>query len=194
MEAAGENIDFYVVHNYGSNGDVAPEDVLEIPGRDWPRITGDVRDGYADHGIDDVPIAVTEHNLVAFFDGDDERLMTTALNAFYLAETIGQMAANGVTIANQWNMANGRAPTTGPTTAWSMPTPSCAARPIYAMALWSRFGDELVAGRCGHRRRRTTGLRRSPRRRIGAVARGEPVRRPDRRHDHGRARRLAGTP
>ena len=34
--------------------------------------------------------------------------MTQAVNAFYLAETIGQMAVNGVTIADQWNFANGR--------------------------------------------------------------------------------------
>ena len=143
MAAAGENIDFYVVHNYGSNGDVQPEDVLEIPGRDWPRITGDVRDGYADHGIDDAPIAVTEHNLVAFFDGDDERLMTTALNAFYLAETIGEMATNGVTIANQWNMANGRADNG---TDYGLVDAETLVRSpaYYAMAMWSRFGDEFV--------------------------------------------------
>ena len=51
---------------------------------------------------------MTEHNLVVFLDGDNEQLMTKAVNAFYLAETIGQMATNGVTIANQWNLANGR--------------------------------------------------------------------------------------
>jgi hypothetical protein len=143
MEAAGADIDFYIVHNYGSTGDVPPEDVLEIPRRDWPRITDDVRVGFADAGIADVPIAVTEHNLVAFFDGDDERLMTTALNAFYLAETIGQMATNGVTIANQWNVANGRADNG---TDYGLVDAETLVRSpaYYAMALWSRFGDELV--------------------------------------------------
>ena len=110
MAAAGGDIDFYIVHHYDSNGDVAANDVFGKPGKTWPRLTSDVRDGFADHGIGDVPIAVTEHNLVAFQDGDDEQLMTMAVNAFYLAETIGQMAANGVSIANQWNLANGALP------------------------------------------------------------------------------------
>ncbi len=78
MGGAGDAIDFYIVHHYGSNGDPPAEDVFGLPGNDWPRITGDVRDGFGDHGIgSDVPIAVTEHNLVAFIDGDDEKLMTT---------------------------------------------------------------------------------------------------------------------
>ena len=110
----------------------------------WPGITDDVRAGFEEHGIDGVPIAITEYNLVAFIDGDEERLMTTALNAFYLAETIGEMASNGVTIANQWNLANGR---------WSngsdyglVDAESLERTPaFYAMVLWSRFGDELVA-------------------------------------------------
>jgi hypothetical protein len=148
MEAAGTNIDFYIVHHYGSNGDVPADQVLASPGKDWPRITGDVREGYADHGMGEVPIAVTEHNLVAFIDGDDERLMTTALNAFYLAETIGQMAENGVPIANQWNLANGRAPNGSDYGLFDAQTHERSPA-YYAMALWSRFGDQLVATETG---------------------------------------------
>ena len=75
----------------------------------WPDITNDVRQAFADHDIKGgTPIAITEHNLVASIDNDDEQLMAQAVNAFYLAETIGQMAVNGVTIADQWNFANGR--------------------------------------------------------------------------------------
>ena len=83
--------------------------VLGLPRRQWPAITNDVRAGYVEHSIDTKsPIAVTEHNLVASQDEDDDQLMAKAINVFYLAETIGQMATNGVTIANQWNLANGR--------------------------------------------------------------------------------------
>jgi hypothetical protein len=143
MDAAGDTIDFYIVHHYGSNGDVEPDDVMEIPGRDWPRITRAIRDGAADHALADLPIAVTEHNLVAFLDGDDERLMTTALNAFYLAETIGQMSLNGVAIANQWNLANGRAENGSDYGLIEAQTHERSPA-YYAMVLWSRFGDALV--------------------------------------------------
>jgi hypothetical protein len=144
MAAAGPDLDFYVVHHYGSNGDVAADDVMDIPSDAWPRISADVREGFDDHGIGDVPIAVTEHNLVAFVDGDDERLMTTALNAFYLAETIGRMAENGVSIANQWNLANGRAENGSDYGLLDAQTHERSPA-YYALALWSRFGDELVA-------------------------------------------------
>ena len=69
--------------------------------------------------------------------------MTQAVNAFYLAETIGQMATNGVTIANQWNLANGRA--ANGTDYGLIDAQTHQRSPAYyAMALWSRFGDELV--------------------------------------------------
>ena len=106
-------------------------------------ITDDLRDGFADHHLDDLPIAVTEHNLVAFIDGDDERLMTTALNAFYLTETIGEMAANGVAMANQWNLANGRADN-GTDYGLMEATTHVRSPAYYAMVLWSRFGEDLV--------------------------------------------------
>ncbi len=31
MSGAGDDIDFYVVHHYGSNGDVSADDVFDIP-------------------------------------------------------------------------------------------------------------------------------------------------------------------
>jgi hypothetical protein len=49
---------------------------------------------------------VTEYNLVAFQSGDTEQSMTRAQNALFLADTLGQLAASGVDIANQWNYAN----------------------------------------------------------------------------------------
>jgi hypothetical protein len=56
-----------------------------------------------------VPVAVTEYNLASFQELDNAQLMTRAANALFMADMIGQMAANGVSIANQWNLANGRA-------------------------------------------------------------------------------------
>jgi hypothetical protein len=144
MRTVGDEMDFFVLHHYGSNGDVDAEEVLTIPERDWPRITEDVRDGYRVHGIETKPIAVTEHNLVAFLDGDDERLMTSAVNAFYLAETIGQHARNGVAIANQWNLANGRAENGSDYGLIDAKT-HYRSPANFAMVLWSRMGAEILA-------------------------------------------------
>jgi hypothetical protein len=145
MKSAGRNIDFYVVHQYGSNGDVASGEVLSLPSRQWPSITSDLRAAYKEHSIDTkAPIAVTEYNLVASLDRDDDALMAKAINAFYVAETIGQMATNGVTIANQWNLANGRA--ANGSDYGLVDAETLQRSPAYfALALWSRFGDELVA-------------------------------------------------
>lgn len=148
MEAGGTDIDFYVVHHYGSNGDKTPEQVLEVPAKTWPDLTDQLRDGFVDHGIEGTEIAITEHNLVAFIDGDDERLMISALNAFYLAETIGEMAANGVSLANQWNLANGRA-ANGSDYGLFEATTHERTPAYYAMVLWSRMGDELVPVEAG---------------------------------------------
>ena len=62
--------------------------------------------------------------------------MAKAINAFYLAETIGQMATNGVTIANQWNLANGR--DANGSDYGLVDAATLAGSPAYfAMALWA---------------------------------------------------------
>ena len=144
MDGAGSDIDFYVVHHYGANTDLKASKLLGLPSRQWPDITDEVESGYADHGIDPAtPIAITEHNLIATQDGDNQQFMAKALNAFYLADTIGQMATNGVTMANQWNLANGRAPNG---TDYGLVDAQTLQRSpaYYALALWSRVGDELL--------------------------------------------------
>jgi hypothetical protein len=145
IAAAGDMIDFYVVHHYGYDGSVDPSEALSIPSRAWPAISGDVRATFERHHPGrSIPIAVTEHNLVSSLDLDLNASMTTSLNAFYLAETIGQMAMSGVPIANQWNLANGRhengsdyglidADTLSPTPAF------------HALAAWSHFGEPMLA-------------------------------------------------
>ena len=69
--------------------------------------------------------------------------MTRAMNALYIADSIGQLAVNGVEIANQWNLANG---TTGSGTDYGMISMDDGSTfPQYeAMAMWSRAGSELL--------------------------------------------------
>jgi hypothetical protein len=136
---AGEALDFYVVHEYGFDSSPAPESAVRRPAELWPGLITDVRTSLAA----DIPIAVTEYNLVSIEARDTEHSMTRAMNALYIADSIGQLARNGVAIANQWNLANG---TTDSGTDYGMISLSDGSRfPQFdAMSMWSRAGDVFL--------------------------------------------------
>jgi hypothetical protein len=136
-------LDFYVVHQYGFDSSPTPTEALARPAELWPSVIADVRAALGD----DTPIAVTEYNLVAVETRDTEQTMTKAMNALYLADSIGQMAANGVAIANQWDLAGGAAPSTG--TNYGMidvdDEPNFVRLPAFeALAMWGRAGSTLL--------------------------------------------------
>ena len=139
IAAAGEALDFYVVHDYGFDASPDVDEALELPAQRWPQTL----DGLRGTLPADVPIAVTEYNLVSFESGDTERTMTTALNALYLADTLGQLVTLGVPIANHWNLANG---TTGSGTDYGLIDLEGGVFPAYAaFEAWSATGDTLLA-------------------------------------------------
>jgi alpha-L-arabinofuranosidase len=142
---AGDLLDFYVIHHYGFEGDPEAGSALAIPQRTWPDLMQRATETLAaENPARTVPIAITEFNMVAFQDADNDRLMASALNMLYVADTLGQMAEQGVTIANQWNLANGKAANG---TDYGMIDADTGIRnpQYYALALWTRFGDELLA-------------------------------------------------
>ena len=139
IAAAGDELDFYVVHRYGFDRSPTGDEALRRPKELWPPLIAGVREALGP----DVPIAVTEYNLVAFESGDTEQAMTTAKNALFIADTIGQLAVSGVAIGNQWNLANGR---TSSGTDYGLidaetydPSPQGA-----AMRAWSDIGWSLL--------------------------------------------------
>ncbi len=145
IEKGGEDLDFYSIHYYAY--DKQPESaeaILANPIRIWKDVmetTNAAFDTLA-HGRR-VPIAVTEYNLVAFQDLDNGQIMTHAANALFLADMIGQMAINGVAMANQWDLANGKA--NNGTDYGLLNADSWERTPqYYAMVLWSRFGNALL--------------------------------------------------
>lgn len=149
MAEAADAIDVYAVHHYTADGPLDPFSALEAPRLDWPNAIDDLRIAFERHGLrDDVEIAVTEHNLISSLEGDEARQMPTALNAFHLAETIGQLVVHGIPIANQWNLANGSVDDSSDygliDTSTMRPTPA-----YFAMVLWSRLGDRLVQADVG---------------------------------------------
>ncbi len=139
IEGAAGEFDFYVVHHYGFDESPDPEAALRRPAEIWP----DLADGLGQALPADIPVAITEYNLVSFASGDIDRTMTRAANALYIAETVGQMATQGVAIANQWNLANGTAE--GGTDYGMIDLRDGSVFPQYhALRLWSLAGDALL--------------------------------------------------
>ncbi|MEF3273685.1 MAG: alpha-L-arabinofuranosidase [Chloroflexus sp.] len=144
IAGAGEKLDFYVVHYYPYfQTPENPAGALQQPYRSWSTIMSDLRAAFNRHLGRQVPVAVTEYNLVSFQDLDNGQLMRRAVNLLFIADTIGQMAANGVMIANQWDLANGRA--ANGTDYGLLDADTFEPNPqYYALMLWSRFGDEML--------------------------------------------------
>ncbi len=144
IASAGEKLDFYVVHYYPYfQPPENPAGALQQPQRSWSTIMADLQTAFSRYGGRQIPVAVTEYNLVAFQDADNNQLMRRAVNMLFIADTIGQMATNGVTIANQWDLANGRA--YNGTDYGLLDADTFEPNPAYyALQLWSRFGDELL--------------------------------------------------
>lgn len=138
IEAAGDQLDFYVVHQYGFENSPDGPEAIERPKRMWPGLMSDVIDALGT----DIPVAVTEYNLVAINDNDTDQTMTRAMNALYIADSIGQLASNGAVIANQWNLANGLA--TNGTDYGLIDVDDFSRYPQFeALARWSEVGTSL---------------------------------------------------
>lgn len=140
IAAAGDDLDFYVVHAYGFDKSPTGQQAVNRAGQLWSSMVDDVRSTLDDA----IPLAVTEYNLVSFESGDTNHTMTQAMNALFLADTIGQLATHGVSIASQWNLANGT--TAGGTDYGLIKLDDGSPYPGYeALRMWAGAGTELLA-------------------------------------------------
>jgi len=103
IDAAGGSLDMYIVHQYGFDGSPDPQQALRRPAELWPAVIAAARSNLPANAT----LALTEFNLVSFESGDTAQSMTRAVNAFFLADSIGQLAVGQVAIANWWNLGNG---------------------------------------------------------------------------------------
>ncbi|MFO7681855.1 MAG: alpha-L-arabinofuranosidase [Chloroflexota bacterium] len=145
IAAAGEALDFYVVHEYGYFELPATyEAVLALPQAVWGPMMAGLDAAFVEMGNGrSLPIALTEYNLISFQDADNQQWMTRAVNMLYLADTLGQMAEQGIAIANQWNLVNGQA---GNGTDYGLLHADTYVRypQYYIFPLWSQFGTALL--------------------------------------------------
>lgn len=139
IRAAEGSFDFYIVHEYGF-GETPGADAAARRSRElWPGVVELARNSVPA----DIPIALTEFNLVSFEAGDTGRAMTQVMNAVFLAESLGDLASLEVGMANHWNFANGV--TESGTDYGLVDISSGSTYPAYAaMAAWGRAGSELI--------------------------------------------------
>ena len=143
-------MDFYVIHRYAffeplnQRPPVTYDDVLAYPQTYLQPMMADATAAFAKHANGrQIPIAITEYNLVSVQETDNGQWMTRAVNMLFLADSIGQMMGNGISLANQWNLANGR-PSNG-TDYGLIDAETYALSPqYYVFPIWSRFGTHML--------------------------------------------------
>ena len=144
IAAAGDELDFYSVHHYGYDTSPDPQEALFKPAQEWRDHFGALREALPAG----VPIAVTEFNLVSSEGGDVNDVMASAANGLYIAETIGQLVAGGVTIANHWVLAHGddNGDDISSGTAYGLfdSVTYIPSAQYDAMAIWGTVGDTLL--------------------------------------------------
>ncbi len=145
IAAAGESMDFYIVHQYGFfNTPNSLDEILALPQTDWQTIMSDVQSSINTNAPGfDIPITVTEYNLFSNQEKDNTQLMTQTVNMLFMADTMGQMMQQGFAIANQWDLANGKAD--NGTDYGMLDADSYARNPqYYAFPLWAKFGSTML--------------------------------------------------
>lgn len=146
IAGAGEIMDFYSIHSYGFGESVTDLDrVLAQPQAMWQATIEDVNAAFDRHaGGRRVPVAVTEYNIFAFSDLDTGKLMARAVNALYIADTIGQLAQHGFAIANHWDLANASDDSSADLYGMLVGRQYRRNPQYYTFPLWSRFGTQIL--------------------------------------------------
>lgn len=146
VAAAGATMDYYDIHQYAYfNPPASYAAVLAQPQTGWRSLMTDVRAAFNTHaGGRAIPVGVTEYNLFSAQDQDNNQWLTRAVNALFLADTIGQLIQQSFVMGNQWDLANGPA---GNGTDYGLLQINNNWRrspQYYVFPLWSRFGGTLL--------------------------------------------------
>ncbi len=148
IQNAGSVMDYYVVHPYAYDN-LPPDNaggwaqILAQPESHWASLKTNLQDAFNSYaGGRQIPVAATEYNVVSVSSQDGARLMTRAVNALFIADSIGQAMQNGFAFTNQWDLSNGC-------------QVSCydllqvdygfyRAPQYYAFPLWTQFGSQML--------------------------------------------------
>ncbi|CAN5858783.1 hypothetical protein BH10CHL1_BH10CHL1_03160 [soil metagenome] len=146
ISAAGTTMDFYDVHQYAYfNPPASPAEALAQPETVWSSIRADLDTAFTAHaGGRQIPTGITEFNLFSVQDQDNGQLMTRAVNALFVADTLGQMTQKGFVMANQWDLANGRAGNGTEYGLMHVDNNWYRSPQYYVYPLWARFGSQML--------------------------------------------------
>lgn len=142
LAAGGAAIDFFIVHSYGFGNAPNEDRVLTQAERAWDGSGEHLAAAFAEWNLPDLEVAVTEYNLVAWHDADSDRLMNRFMNTFFLTQTIGQMALNGVDMAAQWNLL-GVESSVGANYGLVHQWTGRVQPQLFSLRMWSLMGDTL---------------------------------------------------
>ncbi len=147
ISAAGTQLEMYTIHPYPYfNLPPLMSQVLANPQAYWPGIMNGVRNAFNIYGGGrQAPVAVTEFNLVGMSSQDTGQWMTRAVNALFLADSLGQATQQGVVLFTQWDLANGRDSNGTEYGLMHEDNGYFRAPQYYVYPLWSRFGTHMVA-------------------------------------------------
>lgn len=146
LAAISTTMDFYDVHPYVYYN--APADyatALAAPQTHWANVALDARSAMTTYaGGRSILLGATEYNMFSVQDMDYGQWMTRMVNGLFIADSIGQMAQNGYALANQWDLANGRAGNGTEYGLLHVDNGWFRSPQYYAFALWSKFGNTLL--------------------------------------------------
>jgi alpha-L-arabinofuranosidase len=145
LVAGGTEMDFYSLHEYAFDTSPAFPAILSNPQPNWDGIRTDLDIAIETHANGrDVAMAVTEYNLISVGDNDTGAAMTRAVNALFIADTLGQLVEKGFFLANHWDMANGAFPNG---TDYGLVHADTFSRypQYYVFPLWTRFGGQMLS-------------------------------------------------
>lgn len=151
LQAGKDVIDFFFVHPYSYNTPPANNasghaQILALPQSQFASISNTLKSAMNTYaGGRAIPIWITEHNLTAAWNYDTEQLMTRAVNALFMADSIGQAATQGYSGMLQWMLLDGNQANGTSYGLLNSAGASYTREPQYwAYVLWSRFGDGLL--------------------------------------------------
>lgn len=143
MAAAGEALDFYSIHPYAyyqppANTAAGHAEILAKPQSQWREMRTRLDAAFDAFAPKRAPVAVTEFNLVSVGDQDTAQLMTRAVNALFLADSLGQAIQQGYAIFTQWAINGSLYGLMHEEQAYER------APQYYVFPLWARFGTTML--------------------------------------------------
>lgn len=148
LRVNGDLVDVVTIHRYPFPlSQTAPPptiDELAASTLEWDPMLGDLRDMIRQTAGRDIPIGVTEFNANWSKQAGGEATPDSIPGALWLADVLGRMITNRVTIGTHFALQSG--PVLG---AWGLMDRAALRPQFYVYPIYARFGRELVYASAG---------------------------------------------